>query len=161
MGAVISPCGLYRLRLDRAISLSGPVYGLCGVNPSTADAETDDATIRKDIGFVTRWGGSRLIKFNVFGYRATDVRELAKVEDPYGPNLDFYTRQIIDECDVLIPCWGNRAKIPKRLRPALEKMKHRMRMSGKPVMVFGFTKSGDPMHPLMLGYDTTLKAMYP
>ncbi len=28
--------------------------------------------------------------------------------------------------------------------------------SGKPVMVFGFTKGGDPLHPQMLGYDRRL-----
>jgi hypothetical protein len=28
--------------------------------------------------------------------------------------------------------------------------------SGKPVKVFGLTASGDPKHPLMLGYDTQL-----
>jgi hypothetical protein len=148
------------MRLDRILAPVGPVYALCGINPSTADADTDDATIRKDIGFITRWGGSRLIKFNVFGYRATDVRELAKVADPFGPDLDSYTDQIISEADVLIPCWGNRSKIPQKLRPALIRMKEKLRDSGKPVMVFGFTKSGDPKHPLMLGYDTLLRSMY-
>jgi len=161
MSAVISPCGFYRLRLDRKVASTGPIYGFCGVNPSTADAEFNDATITKEIGFIRVWGGSRLIKFNVFGYRATNVRELALVSDPYGPCLLDYTHQIISECDIIIPCWGNRSKIPMRLRPAMERMKNLIRDSGKPVKVFGFTKSGDPMHPLMLGYNTTLKDMYP
>jgi hypothetical protein len=161
MSAILSDCGLYRWRLDRFIGGGGAVYGICGVNPSTADAETNDATIRKDIGFCSRWGATRFVKMNVFGYRATDVRQLARVDDPYGSELDFYNDRIIAECDILIPCWGNRSKVPQHLRGAMVRMKERMRDSGKPVMTFGFTKSGDPMHPLMLGYDTILKAIYP
>ena len=38
MNAVISNCGMYRYRLDRTVSDSGPVYAFFGVNPSTADA---------------------------------------------------------------------------------------------------------------------------
>ena len=30
------------------------------------------------------------------------------------------------------------------------------RASGKPLLCFGLTKSRDPKHPLMLGYDTPL-----
>jgi hypothetical protein len=31
-----------------------------------------------------------------------------------------------------------------------------LQTSGKPVKHFGLTQSGDPKHPLMLGYDTKL-----
>ena len=82
--AIISHCGKYRYRLDRMVSDSGPVYAFFGVNPSTADASVDDATVRKWRGFVQRWGGSRFIVGNVFAYRATDVKELATAVDPFG-----------------------------------------------------------------------------
>ena len=58
--AVISPCGRYRYRLER----DGPGEGrtvIIMVNPSTADAETDDATIRKLKGFGARNGWGRII----------------------------------------------------------------------------------------------------
>ena len=71
--AIISHCGTYRYRLDRMVSDSGPVYAFFGVNPSTADASVDDATVRKWRGFVQRWGGSRFIVGNVFAYRATGI----------------------------------------------------------------------------------------
>ena len=83
--AIISHCGKYRYRLDRMVSDSGPVYAFFGVNPSTADASVDDATVRKWRGFVQRWGGSRFIVGNAFAYRSTDVRQLAAVEDPSDP----------------------------------------------------------------------------
>jgi hypothetical protein len=136
MSAVLSECGHYRYRLDRCLGMfDGPVYAFFGINPSTADASLDDATVRKWKGFVSRWGGSRFIVGNVFAYRATDVRELAKVAAPIGPLNDRYINDICEEADIMVPCWGDR---------------------GKPVMTFGLSKGGDPMHPLMLGYDTPL-----
>ncbi len=158
MSAVISPCGLFRYRLEREIQLSGIVVALFGVNPSTADATKDDATIRKDIGFGLRNGWRRIIKGNLFAYRATDVRELSRAADPFGPeNLDHVAR-IIQDADLLVPCWGSRDKLPSRFRyEYMEDFAGLLYASGKPVRCFGITKSGDPMHPLMLGYDTPLR----
>lgn len=104
--AILSPCGRYRLRLDRVTGDVGPVVAIIGVNPSTADASKDDPTIRKDIGFATRLGWSRIIKANLCGYRATDVRELAAVADPVGPDTDLHLLQIMTEADVIVAAWG-------------------------------------------------------
>lgn len=159
MATVISDCGKYRYRLEREVDAigGGPVYAFFGVNPSTADATLDDATVRKWTGFVKRWGGSRFIVGNVFAYRATDVRELATLPGPVlgDPNWD-HLRAICAEADILVPCWGNRTKVPKSLWYAFGAPVQLCRASGKPVRTFGLTASGDPKHPLMLGYDTPL-----
>ncbi len=107
-------------------------------------------------GFTVRNGGRRYIAINPFGYTATDVRELAGAADPVGPLNDFYVSQALAEADLIVPCWGNRAKVPDRLRHHFDAMLRKMRATGKPIKTFGFTKSGDPKHPLMLGYDTPL-----
>ena len=161
MSAVLSGCRRYRYRLDRDVDplLGGPVYAFFGVNPSTADASVDDATVRKWKGFVTRWGGSRFIVGNVFGYRATDVRELARCSDPVGHDNLAYLMMICAEADVLVPCWGNETKVPKILRHHFRITLNTLFGLGKPVMSFGFSKIGDPLHPLMLGYDTNLVTM--
>jgi hypothetical protein len=57
---------------------------------------------------------------------------------------------------VLVPCWGSRTKLPKPLHIHLDRLFERLVSSGKPVMTFGVTGSGDPKHPLMLGYSTRL-----
>lgn len=103
-----------------------------------------------------RWGGSRFIVGNVFAYRATDVKELAGIDDPYGDEIGDYTTDIIAEADILVPCWGNSSKAPPKLQGAFDVLMDALLSSGKPVMNFGLTKSGDPKHPLMLGYDTPL-----
>lgn len=156
MSAVLSPCGLYRYRLDRTVGIEGPVYAFFGINPSTADASIDDATVRKWIGFTKTWGGSRFIVGNVFAYRATDVKDLASVDDPYGDEIGDYITDIITEADILVPCWGNSTKVPPQLQGACDILMDALVSSGKPVMHFGLTKSGDPKHPLMLGYATPL-----
>lgn len=135
----------------------GPVYAFFGVNPSTADARLDDATVRKWTGFVSRWGGSRFIVGNVFAYRATNVGALALENDPIGPLNGEHLRSIARDADILVPCWGNRGKLPKTLRPELDKALDMLRQTGKAVMSFGITGSGDPAHPLMLGYWTELQ----
>lgn len=157
MTAVISACGLYRYRLERDVAMQGPVFAFIGVNPSTADATLDDATVRKWSGFVKRWGGSRFIVGNVFAYRATDVREL--INDP-GPAFSLenkrHLREIAAASDVLVPCWGSRSKLPSDLHHIVDRVLHLLRQTGKPVKHMGLTASGDPRHPLMLSYDTPL-----
>jgi hypothetical protein len=156
MSAIISDCGLFRYRLDRDVQLDGIVAALIGVNPSTADATINDATIRKDMGFARVNGWRKIIKGNVFAYRATDVRALAKVEDAIGPLNRWHIDQIIDDADVLVPCYGDRAKLPKGLHVYLDRMLSYLVASGKPILTFGHTNGGDPKHPLMLAYTTKL-----
>jgi hypothetical protein len=156
MSAVISDCGQYRYRLDRAVAVAGPVYAFFGINPSTADANLDDATVRKWRGFVSRWGGSRFIVGNVFALRATDVKALATAPLPAGPENHEHLATIAREADVLVPCWGDSRKLPKHLRPDLVAVLDRLYLFRKPVKTFGFTKGGDPLHPLMLAYSTPL-----
>jgi len=156
MRAVLSPCGLFRYRLDRDVQASGLVIVYCGVNGSTATGDEEDQTTMKWRGFTLRNGGSRYIAINPFGFRATDVRQLASAADPVGPLNDFYVDQALAEADLIVPCWGNRSKVPERLRHHFNAMLRRMQATGKPMKTFGLTKSGDPKHPLMLSYDTPL-----
>lgn len=156
MSAVISKCGLYRYRLERVLGKDGPVLAYFGVNCSTATADEDDHTTRKWIGFTERAGGSRYIVGNAFAYRATDVRELAKVADPVGPENRCYLAKIIAEADILVPCWGNQSKVPAKLRHHFDDLRSKIVAANKPVRVFGLTISGHPKHPLTLSYTTKL-----
>lgn len=140
--ATISPCGLYRYRLSRdiepavlgALSQGGPLHGktvaFFGVNPSTADATLNDATVRKWMGFCARWGAPRFIVGNVFAFRATDVQALATVDDPFGPDIGDRITDIINEADILVPCWGNASKVPPKLQFALAIGQRRAELCG-------------------------------
>ncbi|MEM6727835.1 MAG: DUF1643 domain-containing protein [Pseudomonadota bacterium] len=154
--AVLSECRKYRYRLDRYVGGRGVTAAFFGINPSKADAVIDDATVRKWHGFSRRLGFQRFIVGNIFAYRATDVRELRRVEDPVGPEWRTHIDGIIAEADVLIPCWGNAGKLPLALRDRMSWFIGGLIATGKPVTCWGLTKSGDPRHPLMLSYDTPL-----
>lgn len=157
MSAVLSDCGTWRYRLERSLGLlDGPRLAFFGVNPSTADAELDDATVRKWRGFAARASSPAFIVGNVFAFRATDVKELGRAPDPVGPENDRHLAEIIADADILVPCWGNQDKVPQPVRHRFEVVRRLLFASGKPVKVFGLTASGDPKHPLMLGYDTPL-----
>ena len=154
--AVISDNGVYRYRLDRRVSLTGIVLAFFGVNGSTATGTEEDQTTRKWFGFASRNGARRYIAANPFAFRATDVNELARAADPVGPENARYLAEIIAEADILVPCWGNYKKVPRRLHGHFDKLRAQLFAAGKPVKIFGLTQSGDPLHPLMLGYDTVL-----
>ena len=159
MTAIISECGLYRYRLDRDCGLpfeGSKVFAYFGINPSTADATLDDATVRKWRGFTMRNGGHRFIVGNAFAYRSTDPKALYHVADPAGPENLAHLKQIIAEADVLVPCWGGLSKVLKSQQSRLRTVLYMLTASGKPVLHFGTTQCGQPKHPLMLGYETPL-----
>jgi len=158
MNAIISECGQYRYRLDREVQDNGgPVFLYSGINPSTANETKDDQTTKKWIGFTKIFGGSKYIAINPFGYRSKNVKDLASVFDPVGPEWLEHTFQAISEADILVPCWGNTTKAPKLVRGQFDQLLRMMVDSGKPIKCFGFTASGDPLHPMMLGYNTVLQ----
>jgi hypothetical protein len=156
VSAIISECGLFRYRLERELQLSGIVVAFFGVNPSEADSIVSDQTDMKWRGFGKLLGARKYIAGNPFAFRAKNVRNLALAIDPVGPFNDSHLGQIIDDADLLVPSWGDRSKVPFSLRTHIDALAERIHRSGKPVKVFGFTKGGDPKHPLMLGYDTPI-----
>ena len=158
MSAIFSPCERYRYRLEREVQPEGITYAYFGINPSTADAVLNDATVRKWIGFTLRNGGRRFIVGNVFGIRSKDVKRLAAhtVASAQGPDWAKHFDKIIEDADVLVPCWGASGKIPRHLRDELDNVLARLVASGKPVKHFGVTACGQPLHPQMLAYATPL-----
>ena len=167
MSAILSDCGLYRYRLDRDMHShdllsaagapgSGLVYAYFGINPSTADATIDDHTVKKWRGFTKVFGGRKFIVGNVFSYRSKDVEQLAIVKSPYGPDHLTHLAGIINDADILVPCWGNSSKVPASLHYMIKDTLSLLLISGKPVLHFGKTKAGDPLHPQMLAYSTPL-----
>lgn len=156
MTAIISPCGEYRYRLERQCEGEGST-AIIMVNPSTADAEQDDATIRKLKGFGNRNGWGRLIVGNLFAYRATDVRELGRVADPVGPDNDDILRDIFGSANRIVYAWGPIAKQPRFWRGRWRKVDAiRNAMVQRPYCIGEPAKCGHPKHPLMLAYDSPI-----
>jgi hypothetical protein len=144
--AVISECGLYRYLLARSWGKERPAVFLM-LNPSTADAIDNDATIRKCIRYARAWGCGGLVVVNLFALRSTDPDQLLNVNDPVGPKTDSYLRAAVEDSDLVVCAWGaHKAVTPGRVRAVLEII----RATGKQPMHLRLTQDGQPWHPLYL-----------
>lgn len=160
--ATISSCGHYRYSLAREWNTALPRVLFIGVNPSTADAEVDDHTVRKWRGFSERWGYGSFAVANLFAWRSTDVDELAYVTDPIGPRNDIHLRNLLQGASLVVPCWGRANKVPRNLRGRIASVHGALASDVVcPIRVLGLTSSGDPRHPLTLAYDTSLESWQP
>lgn len=161
--AIISPCGQYRYQLERH-AIEGGGSGCVTwimVNPSTADASEDDATIRKVTGFSRRLGFGWFMVGNVFAYRSTDVRGLARVADPIGPENEAWLRRMMAAAPTVVVAWGPVAKLPKELRKRYQRVVRIANEIGVTLHCLGTAQDGHPRHPLMLSYDTPLTPWSP
>ncbi len=155
--AELSTDGIYRYRLDRVWNRNRPKVAWVCLNPSKADATTDDATVRKIFGFSARLGYGGFALFNVLALRATDPRELHAHLSPWG--FQNQPWRIAELCravstDPAIIAWGNMEREFRHL--ALEVVRE-LRIA----RCFGYTKSGQPLHPLRLGYNRQLQMTDP
>lgn len=122
------------------------------LNPSTADAEQDDPTIRRCIGFAQSWGYQRLVVGNLFAYRATDPRDLLAASEPIGPYCDHWLLHLLDESSLAVAAWGAHAMARDRARQVRRTVFDRMPYKRRACL--GTTKDGHPRHPLYVRADT-------
>jgi len=155
-GAVISSCADYRYLLWRTWDDTKQPLVYIMLNPSTADADQDDPTIRKCVGFARRLGFGGIQVLNLFAYRATDPTTLKRARYPVGPDNDavIYARLTalrLSEGGYVICAWGAHARGLVRARTietnlALNKVQAR---------ALRLLPDGTPAHPLMLPYTCT------
>lgn len=138
--AGFSRCGRYRFWLRRSWDSTLPQCAFVGLNPSTANANTNDPTLRRCIDFAQQWGFGSLLMVNLFSLRATDPRELLGEYDPVGPRTNLWLRRARRESQLIIAAWGNGGALHNRHSIAA-KLLGDMRC-------LGVTASGMPRHPL-------------
>lgn len=147
--AVISDCGSYRYQLRRIWDESKPKCLFIMLNPSTADANIDDPTIRRCIGFAKNWGYGGILVGNLFAYRATDPKSLLCVNDPIGKDNLIHLKSMYNESEIMICAWGN-GKIVENLGKKLgDNYKPLSGFIGR-IHYLDLSKDGTPKHPLYL-----------
>lgn len=149
--ATISPCGTYRYTLRRIWDDDLPPVYWVMLNPSTADANVDDPTIRRVIGFSRAWGYGSANVLNLFALRSTDPANLTGHADPVGPDNDVHLRSILEtkQRHTIVAAWGSFKGAAGRARVI------RTMMSGR-LSCLGLTKDGHPRHPLYVRADQEL-----
>lgn len=139
-GAQLSRDGVYRYDLWRRWSADPPLTFVM-LNPSTADAQVDDATVRRCIGFARRDGFGGIAIRNLFAFRATDPTALVGAADPVGPENDAWLSGLARCRGTVVAAWGangrllNRADRARHLLPAV-------------MWCLGRNQDGSPRHPL-------------
>lgn len=155
--AIFSQDRRYRYKLTR--SLSHPMYEgerpalFIMLNPSTADENLNDPTIRRCLGFAMEWKCTDLWVVNLFAYRATNPRELNVVEDPVGPENHLHIMHAMHDCarrSTIVAAWGAHPM-------AREAGKKLMEQFGGVIGCLGRTASGAPRHPLYVRANTQLE----
>ena len=150
-GAVLSDDGLYRYQLWRTWDPVNPKRMLfVMLNPSTADAERDDPTIRRCIGFAKREGCGSLEVVNLYALRATKPAHLLDHPDPEGPDNYHHWELALGRADIVVAAWG--ASIPRWL-PISSAANRGWRHDW---YCLGITKDGCPRHPLFVPADQPL-----
>ena len=119
------------------------------LNPSTADENVLDPTIRRCVGFAHGWGYSGLVVVNLFALRATYPREIYNAVNPTGgrENDDaILAAATMSGC--VVCAWGAHGVYMHRGRRVVK-----MLAEFGPVCL-GLTKEGQPKHPLYLKKST-------
>jgi hypothetical protein len=141
-GAVISSCGRHRYKLWRVWDKTLQFCMFVMHNPSTADHNHDDPTIRRCIGFAKSWGYGGIFVGNLSPYRATNPSELLHLPsaDLLSPIHNIiHTNEMIAECSMHVLAYGN--PVRKELIPTrIDDFWH----------FLSLTKAGNPGHPLYL-----------
>lgn len=151
-GAVFSACHRYRYLLYRRWkSNGGGTISFVGLNPSTADAMKDDATIRRCVGFAKRWGYNRLFMLNLFAFRATKPCDMKRQRDPIGPHNRAYMKRYTGRAKMAVCCWGVNAD---GFDGVLDDVWLAIK---QPMYCSGVTRSGHPKHPGRLPNAATLR----
>ena len=153
--AVISPGGDWRYQLERVWDESRPTINVVGLNPSTADAKDDDPTIAKLTRMAKAWGYGSLVMTNLFAYRATDPKELAREARKYtssvlsfrvtGPDNDEWLRDSARGATTTLAAWGANGHILGRDEEVITLLQ-----SIRAIHALKVTQSGRPYHPLYL-----------
>lgn len=122
------------------------------LNPSTTDGYTDDATIRRCVGFGKTWGYDGIVIFNVYGFIATDPKDLPKDDSRYGEDNYMLIEEMCKHSEVIVLAYGNNAR-----KDDLHKLFANLYPFEKKVRAIDVSKQGMPKHPLYLSGSSKLK----
>jgi hypothetical protein len=146
--ARFSPDRRYRYTLRRQWDAEDALVFVM-LNPSDADADRDDPTIKRCGATARRYGYGGILVLNLYAYQSSTPAVLWTVEDPVGPDNDVTLRRhlrVAARYSTPVVCaWGNGAR-PDRVAAFLA-----LRPPGIDLRCLGTTLDGSPIHPSARG----------
>lgn len=149
--ASLSPCGTYRYVLTRRWypkTGTGSVLWIM-LNPSTADADQDDPTLRRCQTFARDWGYDGVTVCNLFALRSTDPKALARHPDPIGPANDEILDAMSQAPCLVVAAWGANGALYGRGLVVAD----RLAAAGVQLHALGTVRGNHPAHPLYIPAD--------
>ena len=155
--AVFSACGRFRYQLDIPLNTQQSLFsselkgGRCiflMLNPSTADQNVNDPTVRRVVQYARDWGFSDVTVLNLFAFRSTDPDKLLELglANAIGPKNDRYIEKVIAKSSRIVVAWGRTFQqeevFRERVRSVIRMLAH------KTVLTLGLNDDGSPKHPL-------------
>jgi len=138
-------------------------FVVMGINPSTADADKPDPTIRKVMGFAEKKGFDSFVMINVYPQRTTDPKDLHKQPDKkiMQENAEKI-KDVLLKADnpIIVAAWGTSIETRDYLKLCLYSIhlateKYLRERNVKWVHIGDLTKGGHPRHLLYQSYDST------
>ena len=136
--------GDYRYRLTREWDPALETMTFVLLNPSTANAEQLDPTLRRCVRFAQREGYGGMVIVNLYAFRTKNPKAMMAATDPVGPDND---RVLSGVTGTVVAGWGTSAE-PARVARALALLPR--------LHSLGVTKHGHPRHPLYVPSDAPL-----
>jgi hypothetical protein len=137
--AILSKDNKYRYQLSRIWDEEKPKVLFIMLNPSIADTDIDDPTIRKVITFAKSWDYGGIFVGNLYAFRSTDPKVLRYINNPIGEDNIQHIQHLIGLTERVIYAWGNHQKEPSWLCDLVD----------IPYCI-DVSKNGIPKHPLYL-----------
>lgn len=152
-GAYISRCKKYRYGLWRQWDDTKRSIAFFMLNPSTADDNLDDPTVRRCIDFANRWGYGGIYVVNLSPYRSTDPKKLNEVVLPEViiENNVKHIKSLESAVDKYVCAWGSN-KVPDKVKESVTPILSVLQTKGK-LFKLGLNKNGTPKHPLYLSKE--------
>ncbi len=156
--AIFDETKKYRYVLSRQWGNNKNFVNFILLNPSTADENIDDPTIKACIKFASKWKYASKLKYdgiwvtNLFAFRATKPSDLKQCSCPIGKQNNQYLKKYSTESKMVVIAWGNHGNFlnrDKEVIKILSKIKN--------LHYLDITKGGNPKHPLYINRKTKPK----
>jgi hypothetical protein len=146
-GAIFSDDRKYRYALWRSWTQNRKPLMVIGLNPSTANEISDDATITRLMARAYKdYGG--LLMANLFAYVSTNPLELLRNDNTVGEFTDLFIRQMVSLSERQLCGWGSFKPVTKRCKEVYSMLKE--------PYCLGVNADGQPKHPLYIGYSVPM-----
>lgn len=150
-GAGFSGDRKYRYLLWRTWDEARPHMLWVLLNPSAADEEKADQTLRRCIAFSEEWGYGGLEIVNLFALQTSDRQILKARESPIGAENDRCITEAAQRATRVVVGWGEDGSYRQRDSEVCKLLKQH---APQPLYCLGKNKDGSPRHPLYVPRST-------